>query len=215
MQCPHCLLHFHEQWNYSSLGANADGNWSIASTYCAACKKLVVRLECRSLSTENRLTVNGFIVYPKASGRSPVSDDVPREFIADYEEAALILADSPMASAALSRRCLQHILREVAGVKGRNLNAEIQKVIDSNVLPSHLSNSLDMLRNIGNVAAHPTKNEIAGEIVPVDPGEAAWCLDVIELLFDFYFVRPADAERRKQAFQDKLHGTDYSLKSTP
>ncbi len=215
MQCPHCLMHFHEEWKYSSLGANADGNWSIECTYCAACKKLIVRLECSSWSTENRLTVNKFIVYPKASGRSPVSDDVPREFIADYEEAALILADSPKASAALSRRCLQHILREAAGVREKTLYADIQKVIDSNALPSYLSEPLDMLRKIGNVAAHATQNANTGEIVPVDPNEAAWCLDVIELLFDFYFVGPANAERQQQAFQEKLRGTDDSLKSTP
>ena len=210
MQCPHCLMYFHEEWNSWNLGANADGQWSVTSMYCPACRKLVVRLECALA-----FTVNRFIVYPKASGRSPVSNDVPREFIADYEEAALILADSPKASAALSRRCLQHILRDKAGVREKTLYADIQKVIDSNALPLYLSEPLDMLRKIGNVAAHATQNANTGEIVPVDPNEAAWCLDVIDLLFDFYFVGPANAERLQQAFQEKLRGTDDSLESTP
>jgi hypothetical protein len=41
--------------------------------------------------------------------------EVPPEFANDYKEACLIIANSPKASAALSRRCLQNILREKAG----------------------------------------------------------------------------------------------------
>ena len=57
--------------------------------------------------------------------------------------------------------------------------------MDSGKLPSHLTGSLDAVRNIGNVAAHPTKSEASGEIIDVEPGEAEWNLDVLESLFDF------------------------------
>ena len=130
-------------------------------------------------------------IRPKASSRPSVPVEVPHEFTTDYLEACLILADSPSASAALSRRSLQLILREKGGVRESNLYREIGTVVDSGALPSDIAGNLDYIRKIGNLAAHPTMNEVAGEIVPVELGEAEWCLEVIESLFDFYFVRPA------------------------
>ena len=35
-------------------------------------------------------------------------------------------------------------------------------------------------------------------------GEAEWCLETIEILFDFYFVNPANIERRRLALDEKL-----------
>ena len=87
-----------------------------------------------------------------------------------------MLADSPKASAALSHRCLQHILREKAGVKHNNLYQEIQEIIDSGALPPHLSEQIDAVRKIGNVAAHPIKSTVSGEVVDVEDGEAEWTL---------------------------------------
>ena len=131
--------------------------------------------------------------------------EVPPEFAGDYLEACLVIADSPKASAALSRRCLQHILREKARVKHPNDLAEaIQEVIDDPAVPSDVSATLDMVRNIGNFSVHPNKSLNTGEIVDVEPMEAEWCLDTIEILFDFYFVRPADIEKRRQAVNEKL-----------
>ena len=41
-------------------------------------------------------------------------------------------------------------------------------------------------------------------IVDVEPGEAEWTLDVVESLFDFYFVRPAQLAARKAEINKKL-----------
>ena len=131
--------------------------------------------------------------------------EVPEDFAEDYREACLVIADSPKASAALSRRCLQHILREKAGVKNPNdLAKAIQEVVDSHAVPSDISETLDMVRNIGNFSAHPNKSVNTGEIVDVEPQEAEWCLETIEILFEYYFVRPADIGRRKRAVNEKL-----------
>ena len=64
------------------------------------------------------------------------------------------------------------------------------------MLPSHIADSLDAVRNIGNFAAHPAKSQATGEVVPVEPGEAEWTLDTLEELFDFYFVSPARTKAR-------------------
>ena len=99
---------------------------------------------------------------------------------------------------------MQNILREKAGVKHSDLSKEIQQVIDNNTLPSHLAESIDAIRNIGNFAAHPIKSSSTGEIVEVEVGEAEWILDVLESLFDFYFVQPAILKAKRDALNKKL-----------
>jgi hypothetical protein len=42
-------------------------------------------------------------------------------------------------------------------------------------------------------------NGPSGEVVPVEPHEAEWNLEVLESLFDFYFVQPASAKARREA----------------
>jgi hypothetical protein len=144
------------------------------------------------------------MLYPKGVSRAPISKYVPDMFAEDYKEACLVLADSPKASAALSRRCLQLILRDVAKVKPQDLSKEIQEVLSSKVLPTHLADAIDAVRNIGNFAAHPLKSTSSGEVLPVEPGEAEWSLDVLEGLFDFYFVQPATLKAKKAALDQKL-----------
>lgn len=144
------------------------------------------------------------MVWPKASGREAIPPEVPDEFREDYREASLILRDSPKASAALGRRCLQHILRDKAGVQPGNLYDEIQEVIDGGTVPSVIANALHSVREIGNFSAHLTKSKNTGEIVDVDEGEAEWCLDVIASLFDFYFVLPETVKKRVNAVNVKL-----------
>ncbi|MCD6673755.1 MAG: DUF4145 domain-containing protein [Burkholderiaceae bacterium] len=144
------------------------------------------------------------IGYPAMSTRQSPPPEVPVEFSEDYREAAAVLPVSPKASAALSRRCLQHVLREKAGVKRADLAKEIEDVLAANILPSHLAQAIDAIRNIGNFAAHPVKSSASGTVVPVEPGEAEWTLDVLDGLFDFYFVQPALLQQRRTALNAKL-----------
>jgi hypothetical protein len=129
---------------------------------------------------------------------------VPTEVAKDYLEACLVIADSPQASAALSRRCLQLLLRKYGGVKPNDLSKEIDEILAKHTLPSHLADSIDAIRNIGNFAAHPIKSTTTGEIVEVAPREAEWNLDVLESLFDFQFVQPAIIKAKRDALNKKL-----------
>jgi hypothetical protein len=99
---------------------------------------------------------------------------------------------------------LQRILREKANVTHGNLANEIQQIIDGGGMPSYLSESIDAVRNIGNFAAQPIKTTCVGEVVEVEPGEAEWTLDVIESLFDFYFVQPEVLKRKRAALKKRL-----------
>lgn len=155
------------------------------------------------------------MVQPKTINRPPLSPDIPEDFAADYREACLVLDDSPKAAAALARRCLQHIIRAQAGITKRTLDQEIEALLDANSLPAYLSKDLDAIRHLGNIATHPLKTEATGEIVDVDPQEAEWTLNIIEGLFDFYFVQPAVAEQKRQALNAKLAAAGKPPLKTP
>jgi len=84
------------------------------------------------------------------------------------------------------------------------LSKEIDEVLSSKQLPSYLAEGIDAVRHIGNFAAHPTKSTRSGEIVNVEPGEAEWLLDILEGLFNFFFVQPAELQRKRDVLNKKL-----------
>ncbi len=217
-KCPHCRLSYFARgypWTQvARMNEGADGYWWVRSEQCPSCLKVIVWL----MAAADRGThmpgsgqewpnkvIKENLVHPRETGRPPVPTEVPPEFSEDYVEACLVLADSPKASAALSRRCLQLILREKAGVQNPdNLLRAIEEAVADPSIPTGIKDSLDAVRNIGNFAVHPNKGLNTGDVVPVEPGEAEWCLDVVEVLFDFYFVGPADVQRRRDALNAKL-----------
>ncbi len=213
MKFPHCLVEVNPTFKEVFLGTDKDGSWSFYTMVCpnSECKKIIIdlasgeaRMSHPGLPTGLGKITRRFSVKPLGSNRSAVPKEVDEKFANDYKEACLILTFSPKASAALSRRCLQNILRDKAGVKVSDLSHEIQEVITNNSLPSHLTESIDAIRNIGNFAAHPQKSRSTGEIVDVEYGEAEWLLDVLESLFDFYFVQPSMIMLKKDALNKKL-----------
>lgn len=210
MRCPHCLVEFHGNPITTGVGADADGQWCVVKHLCPACNHLVLEVVCAEQITGGGAGYlfhnvrKRLLGYPKPANRPDPPVEVPTPFAADYKEASAVLLLSPKASAALSRRCLQHVLREKANVKKSDLAREINEVIGSKALPSHLADAIDAIRNIGNFAAHPVKSTASGEIVEVEPGEAEWTLDVLDGLFDFYFVQPAMFQKRRDALNAKL-----------
>lgn len=218
MKCPHCSVEFHDEPKYVWLGKDSEGIWVLKKLSCPnpRCRKDIYKLLDAEIPridfafgapvSPKQLTSikNSILIRPKVSNRPPIPVEVPQEYAADYREAYLVLVDSPKASAALSRRCLQSILKEKAGFKDKDLFKEIQLALDSKTLPTHIADSIDAIRNIGNFAAHPIKSLSTGEIVPVEPGEPEWNLEVIEMLFDFYFDQPKRARLRREALNTKL-----------
>jgi len=209
MKCMHCLESFHPERVQDLIGSDAEGDWVVRSYKCPACDRLNIYLLCgKASTTQGRVTLGDhsapFAVWPRASSRPPCPREVPPEIAEDYTEACGVLPVSPKASAALSRRCLQNLLREAGAVKHGNLANEIQQILDSGAVPSYIADIVDAVRNIGNFAAHPIKSQTTGEIVPVEPKEAEWNLDVLEALFDFHYVQPATVQRRKAALDRKL-----------
>lgn len=213
MQCAHCRAEFHPQEDHFALGRDEDGAWEVVRLVCAGCKKMSLYLVGGLRGLTNTQRGETYIqnphtqrmIRPRGSQRPPCPSEVTDKDLAqDYAEACLVLPDSPKASAALSRRCLQHLLRTKAGVKHSDLSREIQQILDSKALPSAIAESLDAIRNVGNFAAHPIKSNSTGEIVAVEPGEAEWNLETLEMLFDLYFVQPARIKAKRDALNQKL-----------
>ncbi len=142
-----------------------------------------------------------YLVYPRKANRKPVHSDVPKNIAEDYNEACLVLPASPKASAALSRRCLQALLR-AQGFHQKDLADQIEAARPS--LPLDTGSALDQVRIIGNFAAHPMKSKNTREILPVELGEADWSLEVLETLFEHYYEQPARLTARKTALNQKL-----------
>jgi hypothetical protein len=79
-----------------------------------------------------------------------------------------------------------------------------------------LTEAVDAVRQVGNFAAHAIKDQHTGEIVPVEPGEAEWLLDVLESLFDYVFVQPVRLAKRKETLNHKLAAAGKpALKQAP
>lgn len=201
MICPHCQTSIHSNeanHNIGLCGQKDEYNyyWSTSLLACPACKKPIVFLSYSLISSQGAHgSKSKFLVFPRNYGRPPAPQAVPASIATDYNEACLVLAISAQASAALSRRCLQHLLAEAGLSKNSNLDRAIEEA-KTKGLPSHIADQLDAMRVIGNFAAHAQKSINTGEILPVEPHEAEWNLDVLDMLFDYCYVQPAKTAAR-------------------
>lgn len=131
---------------------------------------------------------------------------IPKSIRQDYEEACAIVSLSPKASATLSRRCLQGMIRDFWGIKGKNLYEEISAL--KNQIPADLWSSIDALRELGNIGAHMEKD--TNIIVDIDPNEANSLIQLIELLLKEWYI---NREERQKLFSNIIT-TNQSKQST-
>lgn len=210
MKCPHCDIGIHfnpdEKFIFSLSDREFSKLWYAVHQACSECSEPIIFLKrsTKYIPSGTITDTKKFLAYPVGGVARPVPSEVPNPYKQDFLEACAVLPLSSKASAALSRRTLQAIIHNRAKIKGRDLNAEIQTLIDSGAVPSYIAESLHAVRVIGNFAAHPIKSTSTGEIVNVEEGEADWNLNVLESLFDFYFVQPALTAKKKDEINKKL-----------
>ncbi|WP_367352470.1 DUF4145 domain-containing protein [Achromobacter animicus] len=132
----------------------------------------------------------GTFVFAPATPE-PLSPTVPQFVKDDYNEAYLIRSLSPKASATLSRRALQGMLRDRWHVAEKTLHAELVAVKDR--CDSDLYDAMMALKAIGNIGAHPEKD--ADAMLDIDDDEADELLQLLKLLDDEWYV--ARARRAK------------------
>lgn len=133
------------------------------------------------------------LVPPSAAKVFPAY--IPGPIIEDYTEARLIKDLSPKASATLSRRCLQGMIRDFWKIQKGRLYDEIEE-LKERVDPLTWE-AIDAVRKVGNIGAHMEKD--INLIIDVDPMEAAKLIGLIELLLsDWYIARHNREERLKE-----------------
>jgi len=109
---------------------------------------------------------------------------IPVAIVEDYNESCLIKDLSPKASAALSRRCLQGMIRNFWGVKEKNLYQEIDAIKDK--VDADVWEAIDSVRKLGNIGAHMEKD--INLIIEIDPAEADLLIQLIEDLISEWYV---------------------------
>jgi hypothetical protein len=198
MKCPHCHIEYVEATHTFSLGEDADGAWSVREQRCPTCDRLTVSLGC----SDGRV----YPIMPQLSHRPRPSEDVPQEYAAQYRTATEVLPHSVESSAALSRRLLHRLLSETAKLGTGGLSEQIRQAKYSATFPVYLKDALEAYRRVAKLDDVPVKSESPSILMHVERGEADWTLDVIESLFEFYFILPARLRRR----QDSLEETAYA-----
>lgn len=117
-------------------------------------------------------------------------DYIPEQVRNDYEEACAIVSLSPKASATLSRRCLQGIIRDFWGISKSRLVDEITEL--QNKVPAAQWNVINSLRRLGNIGAHPEAD--VNTIIDIDPDDAQKLIKVLELLIEQWYVERHNQE---------------------
>jgi hypothetical protein len=201
-----------EGWHVQNVSNWADARQydpyptvNIESIICANqdCRRLT--LTAALAWANRRLEITGRIkawsLLP-ASSAKPQPDYIPEPLRNDYYEACAIRDLSPKASATLTRRCLQGMIRDFCKITDGRLIDEIKqlrKQIEAGKAPLGVQldsvEAIDSVRKIGNIGAHMEKD--INVIVDVDPDEAQILIELVETLFVEWYVA---AESRKNRF---------------
>jgi hypothetical protein len=136
------------------------------------------------------------------SQAKPQPDYIPHPLREDYIEACRIRDLSPKASATLARRCLQGMIRDFCGISRGTLDKEItslKEAVDQDKAPRGVTpesvDAIDHVRKIGNIGAHMEKD--IDLIIEIDPDEAQLLIELVETLFEEWYVA---REQRQQRF---------------
>ena len=139
-------------------------------------------------------------LLPESSAK-PQPGYIPEPVVKDYREASGVLDKSPNASATLSRRCLQGMIRDFCKIEKRTLKAQIdhlKEMVDKGNAPRGVSHdtmdAIDAVRKFGNIGAHMAKD--INVMIDVEPGEAQALIRLIEILFEEWYVARHERESK-------------------
>ena len=153
------------------------------------------------------------------SGARIFPNYIPDVLLEDYREACLIKDLSPKAAATLIRRCLQGMIRDFCGISKNTLFKEIEelkKLVETEKAPKGVSmesvEAIDHVRNIGNIGAHMEKD--VALVIPVEPEEATLLIELVETLFEDWYVTRQKRQERLGKIKKMAEEKD-ALKNSP
>jgi hypothetical protein len=212
-KCPYCghaqVLHknrLDDQWHHQYVeGWKHFGMRPIVGVtaiVCANsdCRELTLKATLgRSNLSRNDVVEGPYKTWPllPLSSARPQPDYIPKPIRDDYYEACAICELSPNASATVTRRCLQGMIRDFCGISNKRLVDELNELRDQvhsgkappGVQPDTLA-AIEQVREIGNIGTHMEAD--TNVIVDVDPEEAQIMIDLVELLFEDWYVARND-----------------------
>ena len=167
------------------------------------CNELTLSVDLKSYNspyTDQKLMASlGTWQLLPSSLAKPQPHYIPEAIKADYYEACAILTLSPKASATLSRRCLQGIVRDYWNIpdkKRGKLGAELSYI--KNQVDEDIWAGIEAIRSVGDIGAHMEKD--VNYVVDVEDDEAELLIELIEMLFvDWYISRQKRQERATRA----------------
>jgi hypothetical protein len=145
------------------------------------------------------------VIFPAASHRPALPDEVPTSLKTLYVEAATIEHLSPNGSAFLARRILEQALRERFEKPRGKLIDLIDRFLETESTSTPLHRLMHDVREFGNIAGHPAQDQ-QGEWTTVDPGEASYTLDIVVELLDHIYVKPKRREQMRARWESKKRG---------
>jgi hypothetical protein len=160
-------------------------------------------------ANRSRADKGGFIrewILIPASGAKAYPDYVPVQIRRDYQEACLIVQPSPKASATMSRRCLQGMIRDFWEVSKPTLKKEIDEIQDK--VDPDVWDAIESVRKVGNIGAH--MEEDVNVIIEVEPDEAALLIWLIEYLMEQWYIN-REARRARLAELRELPAAKHAL----
>lgn len=160
---------------------------------CPACNKDQISLK----GIGNEVSNIKMDILPNSKAKV-FPDYIPSQIIQDYNEACLIVDLSPKASATLSRRCLQGIIRDYWKISKGTLVDEI-KAVETKVDPD-TKDVLHSLRKLGNIGAHPEKD--INLMVEIEPDEANQLILFLEYLFEEWYIKTHNRKDMLQKIKD-------------
>lgn len=173
--------------------------WDLLFSYKAIvcpnedCRKLYLKCFLRSRKHTSQWYVykdlENWQLLPESEAKAlPIY--IPKAIQQDYYESCRIRDLSPKASATLSRRCLQWMIRDFRWIHKWNLSQEIEelkwKVSDKTW------KAIDSVRSIWNIGAHMEKD--INYIIDVEPNEAQILIKLIEFLIENWHIKRHEEE---------------------
>ncbi len=142
----------------------------------------------------SRRRIDSWRLIPESAAK-PFPDYIPKFIREDYKEACLIHDKSPKASATLSRRCLQGMIRDFWQISKSRLIDEIDEL--KGKVDSPIWDAIDGVRKVGNIGAHMEKD--VNLIIDVESDEADLLIKLIETLLKDWYVRRYEREENAKA----------------
>jgi hypothetical protein len=171
---------------------NAEGPHYLFSSFCVCPNPKCKKFSLTAVLVKGRNGPQGFVreglvdqwnLRPGSTAKL-FSDCVPTQLRIDYAEACDTLRRSPKASAALSRRVLQGMIRDFHEIENGTLAAEIDAL--KGVIDDALWEAIDAVRKVGNIGARMDTD--VNLILDVEPGEPEQLVGLVELLFKEWYV---------------------------